>query len=756
MEKKSVSSSFYKLINILIEPLRTRQTRLMLLYMTLLIFLVETTIMVLLIFVLDTPLPFIWFIDGIILVFILFPFNYFFIIRPIIKQHEIQRQTNVDLMKSNEILERFFDINEFSIAFLDSNFDFIRVNNTYANEDNRTPEFYIGKNHFDLFPNLEIQTIFKEVVETATPYSVVEKQFEYLSNSEKGKRYWDWSLIPVKNSDEKVTGLIMILNDVTSRKNTQSELIKSEDRFRAVFNQTFQLICLLTPEGNVNLINQTTIDFTGVDPGLIYGKFLWEMPWWNYDSEYSQSMKDAIQKAKNGVTVRFSQSLRSKSAELATMDISIKPLMDAIGTPFLLILEARDITERVLSEEKIIKKEEEIQKLYKNEQKAHQLAESLRNAALDLSSSLISGNVYESLLNNIYKLVPFTSAHIGLLEDEDHLIARVARGEGNWPDDKKLLGKRFDILQIPSFRSLFSQNQVISVSDTRLYKTSKYFPGHEYIGSWIAIPLKASEQIIGLCLLEHVEPNFFTSDLIEWASAVSSQAAVAIQNAWLFEQVRDGREQLQALSRQLVEVQELERQYIARELHDEAGQTLASLMVGLKVMESKSHNPEAVINQSRELKQIADGVLENLHRISISLRPATLDHLGLISALKQHVEMIRDHHNLNVQFEVLGNPERFPPEFETAIYRIVQEALTNIVRHSNATYADVILEKTKDGIIVIVEDDGIGFDPKKVSSEHLGLVGMQERASMLGGKINYESSPEHGSTIKLEVPWRFE
>ncbi|PKO06105.1 MAG: hypothetical protein CVU41_08305 [Chloroflexi bacterium HGW-Chloroflexi-3] len=190
--------------------------------------------------------------------------------------------------------------------------------------------------------------------------------------------------------------------------------------------------------------------------------------------------------------------------------------------------------------------------------------------------------------------------------------------------------------------------------------------------------------------------------------------------------------------------------------HYEAGQTLASMMVGFKVLENQSNDSQAVVNQCRELKKITDGVLENLHRLSISPRPATLDHLGLIPALRQHTEMIRSQHNLNMQFEVVGEIERLPNELETAIYRIVQEALTNIVRHANASHADVLLERNKNSIIVIIEDDGIGFDPKNREINHLGLVGMQERATMLGGSITLESFLHRGSTIKLEVPWQFE
>ncbi len=756
MGSLSIRSRVNKMINIIIEPLKTPEIRRIFIYTTMILFGVETLIIVLLELVFDIPEPIVWFVNGILLVILLFPLNFQFILKPMLKQIEVQRKTNQALKESNEILERFFDINEYMIAFIDPQFNFIRVNSAYAAAVQQIPDYYVGKNYFELFPNEENEIIFKEVLMTGTQFSIREKPFEYPANPERRVSYRDWSLMPVKNLESEVIGLIMVLNDVTARKNAQFDLIESEQRFRAVFNQTFQLVGLLTPTGMVSLLNQTALDFIGVDAVSIIGKPLWEMPWWEKNPKVTLSLKKAIKNASEGKVIRDIYSSYSHKMDLVMMDITIKPLLDQAGNPYQLIIEARDITDRIKSEEILIKKEGEIQRLYQKEKEAHFHAKALSDSAIDLSRSLLSGNVFEAILNNIYKLVPFTSAHLGLLEDENLLIAQLTRGEENWPEEKRLYGKRINLGAFPAFMDVFEKKQVVSIPDTTSYQGSIYFPGKELIGSWIAIPLTASDQIIGICILEHTQANFFSPELIDWAKAVTSQAAVAIQNAWLFEQVRDGREQMQTLSRQLVEVQETERQYIARELHDEAGQTLASLMVGLKVLEVESADQQAVIARSRELKNITDAVLENLHRLSVSLRPASLDHLGLIAALKQHAEMVAQQHNIIVQFEVVGHIERLPSEMETAIYRIVQEALTNIVRHSNASRADILLERHGQSLILIIEDNGVGFDIKNQSFNHLGLVGMQERATMLGGTIIFESSIDQGSTIKLEVPWLFE
>ena len=126
--------------------------------------------------------------------------------------------------------------------------------------------------------------------------------------------------------------------------------------------------------------------------------------------------------------------------------------------------------------------------------------------------------------------------------------------------------------------------------------------------------------------------------------------------------------------------------------------------------------------------------------------------MGLVAALRQHVEAVGEKHGLHVSFRAAGVVERLSSNVETVLYRIVQEALTNIVRHAHATQADVVLTIRDGKLIVIVEDDGVGFDPDTVStSNHLGLFGMRERTEMINGKLVIESSPGQGTTIMMEV-----
>jgi signal transduction histidine kinase len=211
---------------------------------------------------------------------------------------------------------------------------------------------------------------------------------------------------------------------------------------------------------------------------------------------------------------------------------------------------------------------------------------------------------------------------------------------------------------------------------------------------------------------------------------------------------------LHALSRRLVELQEEERRSIARELHDEAGQLLASLLFTLKMLQERAADPQTVAEEVERLIGLAEGAMENLHRLAVRLRPASLDQLGLEAALRQQCDVLNGHNGLEVAFAALGPERRLSPETETALYRIVQEALTNAVRHAGAGRIDVLLDRRSDGIRVLVRDDGAGFDPEAVSPERcLGLLGMQERAGAVGGELVVEATPRAGTLVCLKLPY---
>ncbi len=288
----------------------------------------------------------------------------------------------------------------------------------------------------------------------------------------------------------------------------------------------------------------------------------------------------------------------------------------------------------------------------------------------------------------------------------------------------------------------------------------RWFSGFDEEGDFITrsllcVPLRSRGRVIGALEAVNKRSGAFDEEDLRLLSLLAEPATTAIENARLFEQVRTNSEQLRALSHRLVDVQEAERRRVARELHDEIGQTLSSLLLSLTLMEGEVDNPVAVITRINQLEGLIDRTLDDLHRLAMDLRPATLDHLGLVPALEHYVEVIDEQSGVTARFEVVGlGKERLSAAIETSLYRIVQEALTN-TRHSQATRIDVLLERRGDQVVAIVEDNGDGFDPDMVSQEgtRLGLLGMQERTEMVGGSLTIESEIGKGTTIVAEVPY---
>ncbi len=391
--------------------------------------------------------------------------------------------------------------------------------------------------------------------------------------------------------------------------------------------------------------------------------------------------------------------------------------------------------------------------LYQAEMQSRQFAETLRSASLALTRYLDLDSVLEKLLELTNHVVPFDRAVVYLYEDTNQVSAHLGRGFDQEEDREAAYSLRQDFFNRPSLNEAFHTRHSVSIPDVAAdphWQPEAVAPD---LRSWAGVPLVAGDKIIGFCGLEKCEPRFFTPKYLRWAESLANQASVAIQNAWLFDQVRAGQERMQMLSRRLVEAQEKERSFVARELHDEAGQALVSLMLEIGALKKDASEPEAVLNHVKWLEENTAAVLENLHNLARDLRPATLDHLGLVAALRQYIESIEEQNKINIKFEPLGMEKRLPREAEISLYRIALEAITNVVRHAQARSIDIILEKEKEQVVLLVEDDGVGFTAgTELESDHLGLAGMRERAEMIGGTLTVESEPGQGTTVQLVLP----
>jgi signal transduction histidine kinase len=255
----------------------------------------------------------------------------------------------------------------------------------------------------------------------------------------------------------------------------------------------------------------------------------------------------------------------------------------------------------------------------------------------------------------------------------------------------------------------------------------------------LIVPLVLREKAIGVITVADKlgpDPRFADDDL-RLTEAFADRAAAAVDLSQ-----RVAREAL----RRVVAGQELERTRLARELHDETGQALTSILLGLRTVE-ESGAPEAIA----EVRELVVATLQSVRRLAVELRPSALDDYGLESALERLTTTFAEQSGIEIDLVAQLGATRLPGELETALYRIVQEALTNVVKHAEATQVSVLLTGTPVSVTAVIEDNGRGTDLDR-SESGLGLTGMRERLALLDGRLRFESTPGSGTTIVAEVP----
>jgi signal transduction histidine kinase len=264
------------------------------------------------------------------------------------------------------------------------------------------------------------------------------------------------------------------------------------------------------------------------------------------------------------------------------------------------------------------------------------------------------------------------------------------------------------------------------------------------VSSGLYVPLVARGEPIGV-LIAHdkvgSDPMFSSADLrlaeqfgVRAANAVSVSRRVA----------RD------ALSR-VVAGQEVERRRLARELHDETGQALTSILLGLRAVDDKAADDDTRKAVS-DLRELVVATLQDVRRLAVQLRPKALDDFGLVPALERLVETFAETSGIEVQLEARLGAERLPADVETTLYRIVQEGLTNVVKHAEAERVSILLARRDRTAIAVIEDDGRGFDFQTNAGDGIGILGMQERVELHDGRVTMESTPGSGTTLHVEIP----
>lgn len=413
-------------------------------------------------------------------------------------------------------------------------------------------------------------------------------------------------------------------------------------------------------------------------------------------------------------------------------ELSISLVSDAEGKPFAYLLIGRDITEQKQAAEALQTRAHEMGALY--ETSLEVIAEldltTRLNAIVRRAATLLGTKMGGLWLTDADgQFLDIVASHN---LPEGSALTRLALGEG-------LVGR------------IAETGEPLMVANYDQWEDS--VPGYRVpVGRILGVPLTYGTRILGALTVYDLDVvGDFSTEEKNLLRLFAALASVAVYNATLYEEVRASRARLQDLSRRLVEVQEAERRYLARELHDEIGQALTGLNLMLDSIEKSPGETENLLSDAQAL---LDKLSDQVSNLSLDLRPTMLDDLGLLPALVWHLRRFESQTNIKINFEHTGLDRRFDLEVETAAYRIVQEGLTNVARHASVNQVEIRLWTDPQRLFIQIEDQGVGFDTDEVWSSHAasGLAGMQERSEVLGGVLEITSTLGAGTTLLSTLP----
>jgi PAS domain S-box-containing protein len=429
---------------------------------------------------------------------------------------------------------------------------------------------------------------------------------------------------------------------------------------------------------------------------------------------------------------------------LVTIEGSASPILDDGGEIVGFLAIQRDITQREQTEEK-------------NRQRNKELA-ALNAIATTVSQSLNLNQILNGALDEVLKLDMFESAAKGMLfrldEEKGELVLIAHRGA---PEEHPCLAKAPELGECLCGLCAQQGKAIISndcLQDKRHDRVWPQMPEHRDI----CLPLKVRGKILGVMNVRLPTTHEISVHDVELLTSVADQIGVAIENARLFEAVSRQHERLRTLSLRLAEAEESERRRLAQELHDQVGQKLTALGINLNIIRAEMPNngPQKLYDCLAESQDLVEQTSRLIRGVMSDLRPPMLDDLGLVETLHWYGDQIASRTGLSVIVKSGGHNLDLPTHIESALFRITQEALSNVVKHAQAAEVRITVETIDESVRLIIADDGIGYCPDRlaepVGDRGWGLLIMAERAEAVGGRCWIESHrPEGGARVIAEV-----
>ena len=555
--------------------------------------------------------------------------------------------------------------------------------------------------------------------------------------------------------------LVISHHDITARKQMEQALQGSEEKYRALFETMAQGVIYQNVDGHVSAANPAAEKILGLTMDQLQEQLAQGMPWQVIQEDGTDFPLEEYPTAvalQTGVEVRniVMGILDPTDNQYRWINVNAVPQFQPGETrPYQVFATFDDITARKRAEDSL-------RRLLASHQKQaatlHRYAERLQGLS-DLKQGILTAespaDVGQTALNLLRQQIPCWGAGITLLdfEQNEFMIFVLNIDSENFIRP----GMRFPFSA--EWLAPLQTGQVNVIDDTlNLVNPSEFVRllQTEGIRAYLSAPLIAHQTLIGALNLAAKKPNAFTHTEVEIVREVAATLAVALQQARLLEAEQEARQQLRSLTHQLVTAQEKERRRLSRELHDEAGQALTGLKISLELLQADlAADLTSFQDRLDRIINLTDTTMEQIRLLAQALRPPALDAVGLNPTLDSLCRNFAQTANLSVKYRGVNLP-RLPEVVNITMYRVLQEALTNIARHAAAERVEVTLQDQDAVIYLTVVDDGQGFQPTTVPPDRLGIIGMQERVSLLGGQLVIESEPGHGTRLTVRIPYQRE
>jgi len=691
-----------------------------------------------------------------------------------------RKQSEEALRETTGLLETIFEHTHMLVACLDRQFNFICVNRAYAEADERRPSFFPGKNHFKLYPHAENERIFRRVVETGESYFAYAKPFEYDAHPERGISYWDWSLVPIKQHQGIVTGLVFTLVDVTARKRAEEALRASEGKLDAMLQSISDHMSMMDRDLNIIWANDTAKKQFGED---VVGKKCYEV--YHGKREPCQPQPCLVLRVfEDGLVHEHETEVIERNGNSVCFHcVANVALRDSDGNATAVLEVSTDITDRKRTEQALRESEEKFRSLA--EQSPNMIFINKKGTVVYANKKCeeVVGYTREELCSTDFDFRSLVAPEsLGLINDN---FARHLRGEEVQPYDYSIIkkdGKRVEAINtskliqyegeaailgiVTDITERKSAEQALRESEERLKILFESAPDTIYLvdseGRFMDANRAAFElvgfsrnEVIGKSLAEigllspaqlsrakenlkkvvagklsgpneyrlkrkdgtHISVEVRTFPVKIAGTVLTLGIARDItEHKRTEKELLEHQAKLKSLASQLSLTEERERHRLATDLHDQISQSLVISKIKLDQL-SKSSSSDEFNEPLADISNCLGQIIDDTRALTFDLSYPILYELGFEAAVAEWLtDQIQEKHGIRSEFVNDRHQKPLDDDIRVLLFRNVRELLINVIKHAQANKVKVSIRKVKDHIRVSVEDDGVGFDPVEVAS----------------------------------------